>query len=632
MKYFSQFNVHREKKWFISRRPSTKLIFILLGLLSTAWFIIRVIPKPSRASYPCMQAAAPFAAGFLTYIIALVGSVAAFRKMQSLRRNKQYLSSILALFVVFVGAFMMFVGDSSTGQASSSGLLISEPPNTPYGEARGIFPGRVVWVWDANATDETCTNTPGDYWFQDDNVDTDVIENMLSNSLQLLSGEDADSLAWDALFRHYNETHGNGNIPFQPGQKIAIKINLTTGGWGNISFDNYDKINLLEMMDGTPQLIVAMLKQLVDVYGIAQEDISIGDPIRMFYNQYWDPCHSLFPDIKYLDLYGFYGRTKATKSPEPVLFYSDGTVADSLPTAYTEADYMINMGCLKQHDLAGGTFCAKNHFGSCCRNMALHLHYALPSPTSNGFENLGYEKFRNLVDLMEHKDLGEKTMLFLVDGIWGGELPVTEPVKWQIEPFNDDWPNSIFVSQDHVAIESVGLDFVRAQFDEYADMLGADDYLHQAADSAFWAPGIIYDPEGDGEIIPSMGVHEHWNNDFDKEYTRNLGTGDGIELLKYLITGVGEEITSNNELTIFPNPFSDVLHLKFTLGETAEVIVNIYDVYGRHMMSSERSIQNAGAGEIEINTNNLSTGVYVYRMSIRNAGSIDYLQGKIIKE
>jgi len=27
-------------------------------------------------------------------------------------------------------------------------------------------------------------------------------------------------------------------------------------------------------------------------------------------------------------------------------------------------------------------------------------------------------------------------------------------------------------------------------------------------------------------------VHEHWNNPADKQYSRNLGTGNGIEMLK----------------------------------------------------------------------------------------------------
>ncbi|MBN2105488.1 hypothetical protein JW835_15725, partial [bacterium] len=37
--------------------------------------------------------------------------------------------------------------------------------------------------------------------------------------------------------------------------------------------------------------------------------------------------------------------------------------------------------------------------------------------------------------------------------------------------------------------------------------------------------------EGDGTRLSSLGVHEHWNNAADKQYSRNLGTGEGIELI-----------------------------------------------------------------------------------------------------
>ena len=43
--------------------------------------------------------------------------------------------------------------------------------------------------------------------------------------------------------------------------------------------------------------------------------------------------------------------------------------------------------------------------------------------------------------------------------------------------------------------------------------------------------GTFYDPEHDGIAMASQGVHEHWNNATEKQYTRNLGTGNGIELL-----------------------------------------------------------------------------------------------------
>ncbi len=627
-----KFDVNREKRWFASRRPSGKMIFILLGIVSTLWFLIRVVPKPSRASYPCMQAAAPFAASFISYMAGLALSVVAIRKLRSSGSGRSFIGAAFALLGLFIGIFLLVGGDNASGRAGVYGLMADDSSNLPIGIARGINPGRVVWVWDPNATDETCTNEPGDYWFQDDNVDAAVIENMLSQSIQKLTEEDTDSLAWDALFRHYNETHGNGNVGFQPGQKIAIKVNLTTGGWGNISYDTYDKTQLLEMMDGTPQLIVAMLKQLVDVFGVAEENITIGDPIRIFYNQYWDPCHGLFPDVKYLDQLGLHGRTAVIASPAPVLFYGDGTINDSLPTAYIDADYMINMGCLKQHDLAGGTFCAKNHFGSICRGLAMHLHYSLPSPTINGFENLGYGKFRNLVDLMEHKDLGEKTVLFLIDGIWGGELPVTEPVKWQINPFNDDWPNSIFVSQDHVAIESVGMDFVRAQFDEYADMYGADDFLHQAADSANWAEGIIYDPDADGILIPSMGVHEHWNNDVDKEYTRNLGTGNGIELLQYMITGIGEDPEmANIDIRTYPNPFVGHITFEYRLNSGAEANLEIYSPDGKRLNSYSCDHALAGTYRFQWNGSSFPDGIYIYRLRVTDDSGIDMIQAKIIK-
>jgi hypothetical protein len=224
-------------------------------------------------------------------------------------------------------------------------------------------------------------------------------------------------------------------------------------------------------------------------------------------------------------------------------------------------------------------------------------------------------------------------MLFIVDGIWGGDLPVCEPVKWQIDPFNNDWPNSIFVSQDHVAIESVGMDFVKAQFDEYADMEGADDYLHQTADSAYWADGIVYDPDGDGILIHSLGVHEHWNNDIDKEYTRNLGIGDGIELIKYLITGLDEgETVLPAAVMAYPNPFSDNITLTYRLSSAASVILSIYDLSGKRIDHAETYHATAGDHQISRALTQLPRGVYTYNLYISGTAKDQSFRGKIIKQ
>ena len=46
--------------------------------------------------------------------------------------------------------------------------------------------------------------------------------------------------------------------------------------------------------------------------------------------------------------------------------------------------------------------------------------------------------------------------------------------------------------------------------------------------------GTFYDPDHKGNVVrlKSLGVYEHWNNPADKQYSRNLGTGKGIELVK----------------------------------------------------------------------------------------------------
>ena len=61
------------REWMRDHYFSPRLIFILLGIFSTVWFLARVIPKPSRATYPCMRAAAPFMSGLIVIFFLLPG-------------------------------------------------------------------------------------------------------------------------------------------------------------------------------------------------------------------------------------------------------------------------------------------------------------------------------------------------------------------------------------------------------------------------------------------------------------------------------------------------------------------------------------------------------------------------------
>jgi hypothetical protein len=172
------------------------------------------------------------------------------------------------------------------------------------------------------------------------------------------------------------------------------------------------------------------------------------------------------------------------------------------------------------------------------------MHASTPDPTLPGVPGLG--RYRALVDLMGHPALGGKTLLCLVDGLFAGYFWDSHPYKWNMPPFNGNWPSSLFASQDPVAIDSVCYDFL---LNEWPNVVnngtatpgnrlagGAEDYLHEAALADRPASGTVYDPGRTGAPLPSLGVHEHWNNPIDKQYSRNLGTGQGIELVALTAT------------------------------------------------------------------------------------------------
>ncbi|MBN1413722.1 MAG: DUF362 domain-containing protein [Bacteroidales bacterium] len=509
------------------------IVFVFLGLGSLIWFLIRVIPKPSRATYPCVRATAPLASAFVIYLLGITATFFSVKKFRHYFRMSKYTMALLFLAGAALSGFLTI--PFTPGSARPNIVNIQEDPNNPIGIAKGIFPGRVVWVYDRNATDSTCTNTAGDYWFQ--NTDLPTVESMLSKGIRQLAGKNDIEQAWNDVFIYYNQNHGKGSVGYTAGEKIYIKINLTTSGssgYRNLT----EKLSWLDHMDATPQLCLAILRQLVNVVGVQQSDIYLGDPYRKFHDVYWDMMHPEFPDVHYMDGFGYNGREQTVPTSEALMKFSDGQYQSRLPQEYVNAAYFINMSCLKTHNEGGITMGAKNHQGSIIASnqspseqYAYFMHYSLPANSQ------GYGKYRHTVDYLGHEQLGGKTLFYIVDGIWAGRNWEGIVEKWQMAPFSNDYPNSLFLSQDPVAIESVGFDFLLEEYKnkasniKYPYISGVDDYLFQSADSSYWPDNINYDPEGDGSILPSLGVKEHWNDPLNKQYSRNLKTGNGIELL-----------------------------------------------------------------------------------------------------
>jgi len=484
-----------------------------------------------------MKSAAPFMSTFIIYLLGISTSWFSFKKFRQSIQKSRYLAGSLFLLLSLSGFALFFLQHSTktiAGIPSPTDYTFPVPSNQPIGEAKGLNPGRVVWIRDPSATNEYYIpeNGSNDFWYSDDNADEGVIYNMLALAITKYTGSNDLYDAWNEIFRSFNRSHSRGDVGYTSGEKIAFKINLT-----NQIASTYERPS---RMDATPQLLNALLEQLVNVVGVAQQDITMGDPYRDFRSEYKELVQSRFPEVKYVDGKGGNGVHQTVPSSEEVLVFSDKVIKSTLPQQFLDAAYVINIPCLKSHDEGGITMIAKNHQGSFLEKgddpkgqYAIKMHYSLAK------NSRGMGKYRHTVDYMGHEQTGGKGLIYIIDGIWGGESWQGWIKKFKSDPFNNDYPNSILVSQDPVALESVCYDVL---FHEYLTDSSKNsypiqfkeeiaDHLSQCASSNYWPQDIEYDPEGDGTPIGSLGVFEHWNNASDRQYSRNLGVGNGIELI-----------------------------------------------------------------------------------------------------
>ena len=401
----------------------------------------------------------------------------------------------------------------------------------PLGVAKGIHPGRVVWAHDPEVTD---WKGPEDgHWWEPKRVKQERVSAMLAQTVCELTGEATVAGAWSKLFRHLNRSRGKGDLGYSAGEQIAIKPNWVgmIFGEGHVNLDTYSFISRPDYMNTAPQMILALVSQLASV-GVPPQNITVCDTLACLVHEYYDLLHGAFSAVRYEDHAGKFERFKVKPSNQPLHWSSrpQGKAPDYLPACFAEAQYLINFANLKAHTGGGVTLCAKNHFGSLIRTPVQQGYYDI-HPNCFAKETGIY---RPLVDLVGHSELGGKTVLCLVDGLFSGVHPRDPvPQRMKSSPFNGQWSCSLLASQDPLAIDSVGFDFLSTEWPDFARKGGVDDYLHEAALANDPPSGTFYDPDHATATkrLPSLGVHEHWNNAQERKYSRNLGTGEGIELV-----------------------------------------------------------------------------------------------------
>jgi hypothetical protein len=85
-------------------------------------------------------------------------------------------------------------------------------------------------------------------------------------------------------------------------------------------------------------------------------------------------------------------------------------------------------------------------------------------------------------------------------------------------------------------------------------------------------------------------------------------------------TGVEDKASVVNKFDLeqnYPNPFNPSTKIQFSLKQNGNATLKVYDVVGREVASLiNNQFMSAGQHEVQFNANNLTSGVYFYRLNV----------------
>jgi hypothetical protein len=333
----------------------------------------------------------------------------------------------------------------------TQGATIPPPPNS----------GRVVHVRKANATSWNGSGSTSYFNF----VNQAYVDAMAQEGLAQLTGQSTWTGIWASLF---GRVSAGG---YQPGQKIAIKVNFNTSGLDE-AYNNCTQHD--NRIDALPHPVLALIKGMVAA-GVQPGDIycydatgKVGYPVvgRIIPDYFRSPITAAFPGVHYVGCptCGVSQASHGKHSSLTVNFTGAGAglTARTLADILYDATYLINMPILKQHGGDGAipiTLGFKNHCGS--------INYVYDSGSNNlhsffdvtqGIYNQNYNP---LVEIYQNSNIKNKTILTVGDGLFGSIAYHNTAASWQV--FGNQAANSLFFSIDPVAIDCVMADILKAE-------------------------------------------------------------------------------------------------------------------------------------------------------------------------
>ncbi len=299
-----------------------------------------------------------------------------------------------------------------------------------------------------------------------DYIDYDELKKMLAAVLMAYTGTKRITEAWNSILPDYRE-----------GKKIAIKPNL-----------NNTSIGYSKAIMTSPQIIAAVVESLIEA-GCSPQDIVLYDLTAKMSNELspWLNRHEVTHVFR-RKYSSFLGKISARLNLGPqdqdthasikmrsrIIDDPGYNVTCYIPNVLSNADYLINLPVFKAHQFVLQSNALKNHFGT----VRFSNYNAWPTVLHG--DNIE----KHIVDINRNEHIQHKTAIVIVDGLYGAPLFTRDeygrvPTPWKTLSTGPT-PNSLFISSDPVAVESILADYIiheqeRAGYEPYSHQ-----YLHDA--------------------------------------------------------------------------------------------------------------------------------------------------------
>lgn len=241
---------------------------------------------------------------------------------------------------------------------------------------------------------------------------------------------------------------------------------------------------------------------------------------------------------------------------------------------------------------------------------------------ARGYPSWNYIDYLNDVTMKSFKM--EYPEVFMPDG---------ENWYWQFRVWADKEPGTnfshipkvILTGAECISYAESLLSYV--EFYDLADIVGKTTAGTNGNVNAYYLPSRHY------VHWTGMKVSKHdWSQlhgvgispDYPVEITRE-GIAEGRdEVLEYAINLLNiTDLEDQNELPLdfkleqnFPNPFNPISNIKYTVPKREWVDLKVFDILGRQVATLVNQEQSQGTYKIQFDGSNLSSGVYVYRITV----------------